>query len=147
MGSLFYCTTVVCHYATQTNEMHTFQINTFIQFFQFLTSSTCFEPHGFIFRKTAVNAVCAHTNACKTHHTKTVYSCLPENEPTRFEPCRRHQKLKKWIKVLIWKVRISLVCVAQLYQNARCKNIKFVVSHFPPEVSGAQVCSRLRGLR
>ena len=33
--------------------------------FPFLTSSTCFEPHGFILRKTAVNAVCAYTNACK----------------------------------------------------------------------------------
>jgi len=34
--------------------MHTFQINALIQF---LTSSACFKPHGFIIRKT----VCTHT--------------------------------------------------------------------------------------
>jgi hypothetical protein len=38
--------------------MHTFQMNALIQFFfQYLTSSACFEPHGFVLRKTAVNAV------------------------------------------------------------------------------------------
>jgi len=37
--------------------MHTFQINTVIHFFQILTSSTCFEPHQFILRKTVVNAI------------------------------------------------------------------------------------------
>jgi len=47
----------MAHYATRANEMHTFQINTSIQFFQILTSSTCFEPHGFIFRTT----VCTHS--------------------------------------------------------------------------------------
>jgi len=34
--------------------MHAFQINALIQF---LTSSTCFKPHGFIIRKT----VCTRT--------------------------------------------------------------------------------------
>ena len=34
-------------YATWTDDMHTFQFNTLIQF---LTSSVCFEPHQFILR-------------------------------------------------------------------------------------------------
>ena len=33
-----------------------------------------------------------HTNACKTYHTVCT-TFLPQNEPTRFETCRRHQKL------------------------------------------------------
>jgi hypothetical protein len=42
------------NYATYTNEMHTFQINTLIQF---LTSSTCFKPHGSIRREIVACAV------------------------------------------------------------------------------------------
>ena len=42
----------------------------------------------------------------------------------QFETCSKCQKLKNWIKVLIWKVWISLVHVAWLYQNARCKKHK-----------------------
>ena len=40
-----------------------------------------------------------------------VLNC-PENEPMRFETCRRCQKLKNWIKILVWKVCILLVHVA-----------------------------------
>jgi len=47
-GALWY------NYATYTNQMHTFQINILIQF---LTSSTYFEPHGFILNKTVTSAV------------------------------------------------------------------------------------------
>ena len=65
------------YYATWTNKMQSFQINTLIQF---LTSSTVLNR--------------------------------PKNEPMRFEKCRRHQKFKNWIEVLIWKVCISLVHVA-----------------------------------
>ena len=41
-----------------------------------------------------------------------------------FKTCKRHKKLKKLIKVLIWKVHISLVHVAWLYHNAQCKKHK-----------------------
>ena len=34
----------------------------------------------------------AHTNACKTYHTACT-TCLPKDEPTSFETCRRHQKV------------------------------------------------------
>ena len=47
---------------TYTNEMHTFQINTLIRF---LTSATCFEPHGFIIRKTVYVAYLYHSERCK----------------------------------------------------------------------------------
>jgi hypothetical protein len=71
-----------------------------------------------------------------------VYSCLPEDVPMTFETCRTRQKLKNPIKVLIWKGRISLVYVAQLYHNARCKkhfincvysNSRKNGSHFVPQ--------------
>jgi hypothetical protein len=38
---------------------------------------------------------------------------------------RRRQKFKNRIKAFIWKVCISSVCVAWLYHNAPCKNIRF----------------------
>ena len=42
------------HYVTWNKKMHTFQINALIGTF---TSSTCFEPHGFIIRK----KICMHS--------------------------------------------------------------------------------------
>jgi len=47
-------------------------------------SSTRFEP--------GVGSVpqAAHTDACITYHTSYT-ACLPEDEPTRIETCRRHQ--------------------------------------------------------
>ena len=51
------------NYAAWINEMHTFQINTSIQFFNFW---------------------------CLLH-----VSNHPENEPKRFETCRRHKKIEK----------------------------------------------------
>jgi len=49
----------------------------------------------------------AHTDAYKTPYC--IYSCLPEDEPKKFETCRRQQKLK--IKYKFRKLRISLFFV------------------------------------
>jgi len=67
-------------YATWTNKMHIFQINTLIQFFNFW-------------------------------HLLHVLN-LVGSFSGWFETCSRHQKWKNWIKIFIWKVRISLVHVA-----------------------------------
>jgi hypothetical protein len=49
MGELRRHQNISNQYETQTNQMHTFQINTLIRF---LTPSSRFEPHGFINRTT-----------------------------------------------------------------------------------------------
>jgi hypothetical protein len=81
-------------------ECTNFHINTSIRF---LTSSACFEPHGFIFRKKVVTAVtvwCVYINHCLTPmHINIIYknyeySCLPEDEPTWFETCRRRPNIE-----------------------------------------------------
>jgi len=64
--------------------MHTFQINASIQF---LTSSTCFEPHGSSSGRTFAHAVFVW------YVFRACTNCLPDNEPMRFETCRRCQKL------------------------------------------------------
>jgi len=70
------------NYATWTNEVHTFQINTLIQF---LTPSTCFEPSW--------------------------------EWSMRFKTYRQCQKLKNLIKVLIWKVSISLSSCIRTFRH------------------------------
>ena len=47
----------------------------------------------------------------------------PENEPLRFKTCIRHQKLKNWIKVLIWRVCILLVYV--VCPKSKCTDFLF----------------------
>jgi hypothetical protein len=81
--------------------------------FNFMMSSTSVETRGFIFRETAVYAVwcvvhasvwpvwwvgesvsisylpdCSHR--CMYHIPYCIYTCLPADEPTWFETCRRH---------------------------------------------------------
>jgi hypothetical protein len=78
----------------------------------FLITAICFEPRNFILRKTycvySYNNVCLHASVgrrvCSTTHGSchrcmwtyhnTYITCLPKDEPTRFETCRRHHKLK-----------------------------------------------------
>jgi len=52
----------VSYYAAKTNETRAFEINALIQF---LTSSTCFKPHGFVFRKTVcTSSFCVVSFSC-----------------------------------------------------------------------------------
>jgi hypothetical protein len=51
-----HCDTIVQLYNTNQRNAR-FSNEYFNSFFQLLMSSTCFEPHGFILRKTAVNTV------------------------------------------------------------------------------------------
>ena len=58
-----------------------------------------------------VKCVPVHVNI---PHRSAFNNCISEDEPVNFETCRRRQNLKNWIKVLSWKMCISLVYVAQL---------------------------------
>jgi len=75
--------------------MHNFQINALIRY---LTSSTCFEPHGFIIRVCLIFTVPPARLLTKLHnktyHTKsTRTNRIPDDEPVMFETCtcRRRQ--------------------------------------------------------
>jgi len=57
-------------------------------------------------------------------HKNGEYNCLPDDKPMGFETCRRRQKLKKCIKLLMWKVCISLVYVYNYITMHGAKNIK-----------------------
>jgi len=70
-------------------------------------SSTCFETHGFIYRedscKRSFDMVCLQSARLLTAvhvnipYKNCIYICLPEDEPMRFETCRRRQKFKNKI--------------------------------------------------
>ena len=65
-----------------------------------MTSPTCFEPCGFIFRETAVDDIWydLHVSMWAVWWTEecvreAALKSLPEDEPTRFETRQRQQKL------------------------------------------------------
>jgi len=71
-------------------------------------SLTCFEPRGFILRKTDVYAVfyVLHTlvwgvwpHRCMYNVQYCIHNCFPEDEATIFETCKRHKKLKLNIRL------------------------------------------------
>jgi len=88
--------------------MHTFQINVLIKF---LVSSTCFEHHVFIIRKTICTCIfygmffihlCKQSSRwedvlsiahkCMKNIPSACTNGLPDVEHVMFETCRRHQE-------------------------------------------------------
>ena len=130
--------------------MHSFQINAFILF---LTSSTCFKTHGLIFRKTdGTYSFCMVCFSCiyvsslalfhlldclhkcmKSYHTKKKKKLHVHTVCLMMSPwvSKHVEDISNWIKALIWKVCISLVYVAKLYQNAGCKKRKILLNCWP----------------
>jgi len=114
--------------------MHTFQINTLIKFFNFwrllpISNLMDSSPVSQLYTQLLYGmftCIGVSSLACGTlfHLLDGVYSCLLEHESMKFEICGRHKKLYNRIKVLIWKVCISLVHVVLLYNNARYKTFK-----------------------
>jgi hypothetical protein len=125
--------------------MQEFQINTLIQFLNFwrlLRVSNLMDPSSgrqlytqFLCGIRTCIGVSSLADETLFYLLYWVYIFLPEKESTRFEVCRRRQKLCNWIKVLIWNVCISLAHVALLYENARCKkylkNVKLFSIIYP----------------
>jgi len=86
----------------------------------------------------AIMSECSHATGTNKMHTFQIntlihffsflcllhVSNLSGSFSGKFETHRRRQTLKNWIKVLIWKVCISLVHGAWLYHNAQCKKHK-----------------------